>query len=128
MQNIVLDTNFIVTAYKVKIDIFTEFKRVLDFKYQFYIIDKTMDELETLINKGSLTDKIGAIIGKQYLKRKNIKIIKTAKDNYVDELILALNPNTFIIATQDKELKKKLKNKKFKILTIRQKKHIVLEN
>lgn len=127
MQNIVIDTNFIVTAYKFKIDIFEQFKAKLDFKYQLYAVDKTFDELEKLINKASLTDKIGAKIAIQLLKRKNINILKTAKDRSVDELLLALDPHMFIIATQDKALKGKLKEKKFKIITIRQKKQIALE-
>ena len=127
MQNIVLDTNFIVTAYKFKIDIFEQLKAKMDFKYQLYIVDETMDELEKLINKASLTDRIGAKIAVQLLKRKNINILKTAKDRSVDELILALDPHMFIIATQDIALKRKLKEKKFKIITIRQKKQIALE-
>ena len=128
MQNIIIDTNFFVTAHKFKIDIFAEFRKTLDFKYQLYIVDKTIDELEKLINQGNLTDKIGANVALEFLKRKNIKILKTAKNRSVDELILALNPNTFIIATQDKALKKQLKDKKFKVLTIRQKKQIVMES
>lgn len=127
MQNIVLDTNFIVTAYKFKIDIFEELKAKLDFKYQLYIVDKSLDELEKLINKASLTDRIGARIAVQLLKRKNINILKTAKDRSVDELLLALDPRMFIIATQDIALKRKLKENKFKIITIRQKKQIALE-
>lgn len=127
MQNIVLDTNFFMTAYKQKVDIFGELKRIMDFKYQVYIIDKTVDELEKLINEGKLSEKTSAKVALQLLKRKNIKILKTAKDRSVDDLLLALDPRTFIIATQDRELKKRLKARKFKTLVIRQKKHIVLE-
>ncbi|MEK6816336.1 MAG: PIN domain-containing protein [Nanoarchaeota archaeon] len=127
MQNIVIDTNFIVTAYKFKIDIFDQLKAKLDFKYQLYVVDETLDELEKLINKASLTDRIGAKIAVQLLKRKNINILKTAKDRSVDELLLALDPRMFIIATQDIALKRKLREKKFKIITIRQKKQIALE-
>ncbi|RME55434.1 hypothetical protein D6777_00510 [Candidatus Woesearchaeota archaeon] len=128
MQNIVLDTNFLVTAYKFKLDIFEELKNVLDTKFQVYIVDKTINELEKLIKSGKLTDKVGAMVSIKYLKRKNIKIINTVQDNDVDELLLALSPAQFIVATQDKALKKRLKQKKFKVLTIRQRKQIVLEN
>ena len=127
MQNIVIDTNFIVTAYKFKMDVFEELRAKLDFKYQLYIVDKTIDELEKLINKASLTDRIGAKIAIQLLKQKNVRILKTAKDRSVDELLLALDPRMFIIATQDIALKRKLKEKKFRIITIRQKKQIALE-
>ncbi|MEA3378498.1 MAG: hypothetical protein U9Q69_02550 [Nanoarchaeota archaeon] len=127
MQYIVLDTNFLVTSYKQKIDIFTNLKNLLEFKYQIYIIDATLFELEKLINEGTIIEKTAVKIGLKLLKRKNIKILKTARNRSVDDLLLALDPRQYIIATQDKELKRKLKKKKFKILTIRQKKHIILE-
>ena len=114
MQKIILDTSFILTALKFKVDIFSELNRICDFEYELYILDKTLDEL-----KGK---KLGKIAG-EIIKQRNIKIIKTDKGK-VDELLLEQDG---IVATQDIELKRLLKEKNKKIITIRQRKFLILE-
>ena len=56
MKKIILDTNFIVTALKFKIDLFSELRKALDFQYEIFILDKTIDELKKL--KATLALKI----------------------------------------------------------------------
>ena len=114
LQKIILDTSFLLTALKFKIDIFSELNRIIDFEYEIYILDKTLDEL-----KGKKLGKIA----EEIIKQKNIKIIKT-NEGKVDDLLLE---EEGIIATQDRELKKLLKAKDKKIITIRQKRFLILE-
>ena len=114
-KKIIFDTNFLLTTAKFNIDIFSELKRICDFPYKLYILEKTIKEL-----KG----KKGAKLALDLIREK-VKIIKTKKEEDVDTLLL--NLKNFIIATQDKALKKKLKEKKRKIITIRQKKYLNLD-
>jgi rRNA-processing protein FCF1 len=113
---IILDTDFLVNSIKFKIDIISKIKE--DFpKKTITIIDKTLDELENLNNLNSKA----AI---KLIKIKKIKIIKTKKDKIVDNLILEQVKKEDIVATQDRKLKKELKEKNIKTITIRQKKYI----
>lgn len=112
MQKIILDTSFILTALKFKIDFLSELNKLSDFNYELYVLDKTIDELK---NKplGKLAEEL--------IKQKNIKIIRTDKGK-VDDLLLEQEG---IIATQDMELKKLLKAKNKRIITIRQKRFLI---
>ncbi|MAG78469.1 hypothetical protein CL616_03835 [archaeon] len=125
MKKVILDTNFLMSIYQLKIDIFEEINNTLLENIEFYIIDKTKDELEKLINTSKLSDSQAAKFALKVLEKKPIKVIKTTKNKLVDDLIL--EQNGYIVATVDKELKQKLKKKKIQILTIKQKKYIILD-
>ena len=125
MHRVVLDTNFLIIALEFRIDIFQELSRVLDVRFNVYILDKTINELEKLINKPKVNQFTINLV-KSFIKRKNIKILRTSRNGYVDDLILSLKPGNLIVATQDKELKRKLKEKNIPIIIIRQKKYLEL--
>lgn len=113
-MKIILDTDFIIFCLKNRVDILTQIKD-LNLIHKVYIIDKTIDEL-----KNKPLEKLA----KTFIKKLNI--IKTKKDNIVDNLIL--QQKNIIVATQDKELKEKLKKAKIPIITLRQKKYLILQN
>lgn len=125
MKKVLLDTNFLVSILQLKIDIFEEINNTLMENIEFYIIDKTKNELEKLINTSKLSDSQAAKFALKVLDKKPIKVIKTTENKHVDNLIL--DQKGYIIATVDKKLKQKLKKKKIQILTIKQKKYIILE-
>src|SRR3989338_7074672 len=98
MKRIVLDTDFILEALKNKIDVKDELARIMDYNYEICVLDRTIDEL-----KGKRGEKLAMVfVG-------NLKVIVTSRDRSVDDLLLGLDD--IIVATQDKELKEKLKNR-----------------
>ena len=113
MYKIILDTNFILSSLQFKIDFLEEIKRISNFNYTLHIFQGTLKELE---NK-----KLGKL-AISIIKKKKINIIKS-ENTYVDKDILNLEGN-YIIATNDKELIKKLK---LPIIRIKQKKYLILE-
>ena len=115
-MKIILDTSFILTCLKFKIDLFSEIRRVCDFNYEIFIVDKTIWELKKLKSKLSL----------DLIERFKVKTIKTKEYLNVDNLILKIADENTIVATQDRELKKNLKEKYIKVLTIRQKKYFII--
>lgn len=116
-MQIILDTDFLLTSLKFKIDIESEISRILDEKFTLNIIDKTIDEL-----KGKKLEKLVL----SFIEARKINIIKTDKLKNVDNLILDLATKNTAVATQDKDLKRKLKDKKIKTITIRQKKYLTI--
>ncbi len=100
MKSALLDTNFILTCIKQKIDFFEELRFM---GFEIIIPDRVIDELKKL--KQTLALKL--------LEKNNFKkIILIGKD--VDNSIINYakkNPE-IIIATLDKELSNKLKNRK----------------
>jgi len=108
-----LDTNFLLSCLELKIDFISEIERISNFKYQLYILAGVLKELE---NK-----KLGKL-ALDIIKQRNIKVINS-KNSYVDKDILGLKGD-YIIATNDKELIKKLK---FPIIRIKQRKYLILQ-
>ncbi|MBU1204060.1 MAG: hypothetical protein KKG60_03265 [Nanoarchaeota archaeon] len=112
-KKIILDTNFLLSFGKVRI--FSELERICHFQYGVYVLDKSFEELK---------NKKGEKLAKELIKKKNIKIIKTKKEEYVDDILAEIRDKKTIIATNDKDLKRRLQTP---IITIRQKKHLMLE-
>lgn len=117
MKTIILDTSFLLTALKRKIDIFSELNRIIDTPFTLAIIDKTLLEL-----KGKPLESLA----KTFLSKNNATIIPTHHQGNVDSLILAnLAPHT-MVATQDRKLKERLKKRKTTLITIRQQRYLMI--
>ena len=131
MKKIIIDTNFLVSAIRFKIDLFSELQRICDFKYTICIVDGIIDELEKLAETGKPKDKIAARISLELIKKEKIKITRISPKNKrvknVDLLILNLiKEGDFIVATQDKELKREIKKKRVPLIVLRQKRYLKL--
>ena len=126
MKTVILDTDFLIHCASFKIDYVEELKRILDVSHKLFIIDKTIDELDSIIEKKKGRTKATVKLAKAILKAKKIPKIKTKKDKIVDELILEKIKKDFIVATMDAELKRKLKKKGIPVVVIRQKKYLKL--
>ena len=125
MEKIVLDTNFIMAVFELNIDVFEAIRNSVDFSYELYVLEGTIIELERFINGSSLSRKRKALAARRLLESKGVKVLKTQNQGAVDYQLLQLEG--YIIATADQELKRLLKGKGRKVLSIRQKKFVVLE-
>ena len=125
MKEVILDTNFLMAVSQFKVDVFSEIRRICDFPYELFIIDKTIDELKSIIEKQSGKNKAAAKLALTIIKTKKIKKIKT-KQGTVDELILKIADKNTVVATQDMELKRRLKAKGIPLIVLRQKRHLIL--
>jgi len=124
MKKIILDTNFLLIPCKFKVDIFSEIKRICDFKHDVFVLDKTIDELKKIIKLQKGKNKEAAKIALLLVKNKKIRRIKTNENLDVDGILL--KQKDAIIATQDIELKRKLKKKSIRTISLRQRKYLVL--
>lgn len=128
MKKVILDTNFLLIPGEFKIDIFTEIRCLVDFSYKFFIIDKTIDELNKIIEdeKSKVKDRENAKIALELIKLKEIGKIKSDK-RYVDDAIVKKSDEDTVVATSDKELKRRLKKKGIKIIFLKKKQFLALE-
>ena len=155
--NVIIDTNFLLIPGVFNVDIFSEIDRIIHEKYKIWIVDKTLDELDSIIKSKthSLKDKIAARIGKQLLSQRRVFVLKTKsflnthkttlKSSVknperlsVDDIILLVLKTAmrtkssssekikFLVATQDKDLKRRVKSLGFKTLSLRKKKYLVI--
>ena len=124
MKRILLDANFLTIPYYFRIDIFEEIGKLMEEKYEMVTLDKIVEELERLAKKGGKSG-VAAKIGLELIRKKKIKLIKT-EGGRTDELIERIANKDFIVATNDAELRRKLKEKGIKTIYLRAKKHLIL--
>ena len=133
MKTIILDTNFLLIPAQFKVDIFEEIKRIMTTPYKLRIMAKTIDELNNIINnkserKQTAKDKTAAKIALQLIVKYKIVKILSSKDLNVDNLILNTATKTsHIVATQDINLKRKLKEKRIPLIILRKKQYLELQ-
>lgn len=123
MKRIILDTNFLLIPAQFKVDIFSEIRRIADFKYQLCVLDKTIDELKKIQKEQRGKHKAAAKLALALIKNKRIKKLKTTSEKYVDDLLAQYSRKDAIIATQDIGLKRRLKKP---YIILRQKKYLAL--
>ncbi len=131
---VILDTNFLLAPARLRIDIFEQIKNLLGGNYELAVIDESLKELEDLkkLNK----NKTIVNIAESLIKDKKIRIIKTKSflntrklhemrdaDDVIVELVKN-NPTEYIVATQDKELRDRLKKEGVKSIFIRKKSYL----
>jgi len=120
-MKVLLDTSFIITCVRQKIDFFNELELE---GFKIIIPKQIVEELEKVSNKKNkkLKHRENAVLALKILKKNKFSSPNLGK-KYVDKLIIkyAKEHPKIIVATLDSELKKKLKNKK---LVIREKKRL----
>lgn len=124
MARIIIDTNFLLIPVQFKVDIFEEFKRIMDCKYTLHIIDKTLVELAKLQQKAKT--KPAASVAKLLIKKYKITEITTKDGADVDTLIMMHSKKGDFVATQDIALRARLKRAGIRIITLRKKSFLAL--
>lgn len=119
MKQILLDSSFIISATKAKIDIFEELQ-----EYQVIVPEQVIDEIFRITqSKQSLKNREAAKLALKILETCSSKFkkinISQGKKQHTDKLIIkhAKENPSLIVATLDKEIKSKLKGR---VMIIRQ--------
>lgn len=110
---------------KFKVDIYEEINRLCEFPVELYVLDKSLQELDNIIEHQRGKEKAAARLAKAILTHKKPKTLKTTSKDYVDKVILGLRG--YIVATNDKELRLKLKKKGVRTILLRQKNHLIMD-
>jgi len=130
-KKVILDTNFLLIPGQFKVDIFTEIERVMNEPYNLCIIDKTINELKGIEIYGKTKDrnavKLAIALIQNLIKQKSLKTINSYSRKSVDDIIVKKSDKNVYVATQDKELKKRVKEHQGRIITLKQKKYLIRE-
>ncbi len=102
---IILDTNFLLTMIRYKIHALAEITGKIN--VEFYTMSGVIGELEAL-SKGNRKIKKEVAVAKEILKQNNVRILESRMPKVDNELLE--KSNEFVIATNDKELRQKIKN------------------
>jgi rRNA-processing protein FCF1 len=116
-MDILLDTNFVIACVRQKIDFFSRASEVIEDNIKWIVPFEVMAELEEISKrKGEKTvDKNAATIGLEMIKVISPTIVNVRNKNVDEGIRSYIEGKDIVLATLDRGLRKKIKNK---ILTI----------
>ncbi|RLE66874.1 MAG: hypothetical protein DRJ38_00555 [Thermoprotei archaeon] len=126
---VIVDTDIILHSLENKIDLVEEIRSIIEYPIQLCVLRSTIYELEKIARIGSWRTSRMARIALKMLVNKNIEIIddECLGDMPTDEKIVLLAEKLdAIVATDDRELRKKLEKKEIPVIYTREKKKLVL--
>jgi rRNA-processing protein FCF1 len=114
---VILDTNALLAQFQFKIDLESELLRLMG-SYEIFIPDTVLDELKNIKDKDV---KAARKMAEKY------EVVYSEKKG--DEAILDLAEKMkAVVVTNDQELRKRLKKQGLKVVYLRQKSHLVVDN
>ena len=118
---ILVDTNFLldVLRYKLDFSIFQEFEESVE----LFISSETLREIKSMANRKTKEGRL-AIVALKLIESQKIKIVQSLKKEVDEDLLELAKKEGFIVATNDKDLKEKLKKENVRIICLRNKKKI----
>lgn len=125
---VIPDTNFLFIPGQFGVDIISELSRILDVKYQIAIPNVVIDEINTIIREGKVKgrDLLAARIALKIAERFPKIYIGEFLSKSTDELLYeyAITHDNVIICTNDRTLRKRLREAGVPVIFLRQKRNL----
>lgn len=125
MRYVVLDTNFLMSIEEFSFDFFSELNRLLDIKYKLVTLKPVVHELKRISRRGGEKGVV-AKVGLKLLDK--VKVLDTNIKGPDRAILDFAKKKDAIVCTNDKELKNKLRESGVKIIYLRSKTHLEMEN
>lgn len=121
-QVVAIDTNMLLAPFQFGIDVFEEIQRLVP-GAKLIALKGTVDELNKIADRGEKEKKFVAL-AKKLLEVNRVELVN--KEGAVDSELLRLARGGVIIATNDKELKKRIWKAGGRVIAIRGKNRLEL--
>ncbi len=119
MRKIILDANFLILPFQFNVDIFSEFDRLIGEFYEVYTLNRTYNEALSVKN-GQYRNMVERLVTDS---DPEITIMETEADDDVDDVLVRL-AGDYIIATNDSQLRERLRKQGLPHIFLRQKNHL----
>ena len=125
---VIVDSNALFVPLQFKIDIFTELQRVLNRNYELILLSPVKQELETLTKKSSpKTQKNAAFALSLAEKCTYVKVPEKPKEQTDDAIARIAKAWNAPVFTNDKLLKKKLRDISLPVIYVREKSRLEID-
>ncbi|MHA1230565.1 MAG: type II toxin-antitoxin system VapC family toxin [Candidatus Helarchaeota archaeon] len=119
---ILLDTNFLIVPFQFRINLKSKFDELIDREYKLVLLQEIYDELLRINKKarGKSKQEIQAAIT-YYRNHEKVSLLKRNENEPMDEFIIRVAKKyNMIVATNDRSLKRRLKNQGINFIYLRQ--------
>lgn len=125
---IILDANFLFLPLQFRIDIFEGIKKLLNQNFEPIILSTTRRELQKMAEQGSPKLRKQAATALKLTEKCHIADVKKRPEETNDDVIVRIaalwkSP----VATNDRELRRKLRNRDIPVIFLRAKRRLELE-
>ena len=125
---IILDTNFLFVPSQFHLDIFEELDRLLGQQVEPLILSSTLRELQKLAESRSVKKSKQALLGLKLTEICRVVEVKRKSDESNDDVILRTAVAMRCpVATNDRELRRKLRNASVPVVFLRQKSRLAVD-
>jgi rRNA-processing protein FCF1 len=125
---IILDSNAFFTPLQFKVDIFQELKTLLNRRFEPVLLSQVRQELERLSKQGSAQMRKNATFALKLAEKCEVVTIdKTGTDNADDVIIMVASKGGCAVFTNDRQLKKKLRDINVPVIYVRQKSRLSID-
>lgn len=127
IRKVIFDTNFLFVPLQFKIDIFGEIESLIG-RFEPIVLSITLEELKKLLIKRSEKIRRQALLALELTKKCRIMEVDLKPCEKIDEVILRVaKENNCIVATNDRQLRKKLRKSNVPTIFVRQKSYLQIE-
>jgi len=125
---VVVDSNFLFIPAQFHIDIFEGLTKLLNQRFEAVLLSTTYNELLKMAEKGSPSRRKQASVALKLAEKCRVVDVAKNREETNDDVILRIaalwkSP----VATNDRELRKKLRNRSIPVIYLRGKSHLELE-
>jgi len=127
MVKIILDSNFLLVPFQFGVDIFEELNVLLG-KAEPIVLSTTIEELQRLIEKSSVKERMLFSAALKLAERCEIlKVERNPSENYDDVIFRVAKELKIPVATNDSELRKRLRGAGISTVYLRQKARLEID-
>ena len=125
---VILDANFFFVPTQFNLDIFEEITKLLNRKFEPILLSSTHKELQGLAESSSLKEQKQAQLALRLAEKcRTVQTEKTSNETYDDVIVRVAEELEFPVATNDRELRKRLRKIGVPVIFLRQKHRLVLD-
>ncbi|MGB9841834.1 MAG: PIN domain-containing protein, partial [Candidatus Bathyarchaeales archaeon] len=121
-MGVILDSNALFVPLQFKIDIFNDLKVLLNRNFELILLSPVKRELETLAEKGSPKMRKQALYALKFAEKcRQVEVAASNSEPTDDVIVKIAREWRFPVFTNDKQLKKRLRDINVPVIYVRQK-------
>jgi rRNA-processing protein FCF1 len=121
VQKILLDTNFLIDMLRYRLE-FSAFQDI-EGGVEFFVSSEVLREIKSIASRKTKVGRL-ALIALKLIDERKIKVVQSLKKTVDEDLVALAKTKGFIVATNDKNLKERLKRENVRVICLRNKKKI----
>lgn len=125
---VILDANFFFVPSQFNVDIFEELANLLNQRFEPVLLSSTQDELQGLAESSSLLIQKQALLALRLAEKCSFVPVEKYSGETYDDVIVRVSAEWNVpVGTNDRELRKRLRQKGVAVIFLRQKQRLAME-